>query len=339
MFRFRPAVVISALLLFLITACGVNTPQDELDAYPSRVIDYRQAPGQFYSSSVYSIESNLDKLLGPPSGGGIFAADNSSVVSLGMAGGYVVLEFDPPITNNSSGSGGYDFIVYGNSFWSGGDPRSPIREPGVIQVMKDENGNGEPDDVWYLIPGSHLSAGDKPLDIEYSVVWNEDGGGTVSWSAGEDSLYHGSAAFSSSQPWWSEESGNSAVFESVWLLPDDCYDTILDFSSVWGYADSAPTQIPGDLDGNGYEEDSADNPDIDPALFYSVPDTHGDNQIDPGSGGGSSIDLDWAVTENFEPVQLEEVSWIKISSASLSVDSVVGEYSCEVDAVVRVTVR
>ncbi|MBI9103667.1 MAG: hypothetical protein JEY99_14730 [Spirochaetales bacterium] len=353
--KILPAVISLLSILCFITACGFNNPgynpgevgytppgwtdpelfYEEEEYFASRVVDYRQAPGQFYKSSDYSIENNVEKLLGPPSGGGIFGSDNSSIVSLGMAGGYVILQFDVPIENHPDNMGGYDFIVFGNSFWSGGSPESPLREPGVIEIMEDENGDGIPNDIWYLIPGSHLSVSDLPVDINYSVQWYDTVDSTLSWSVQPGSL-SGTQLFSDSQAWWNSQAENPAYFDHVYLLPDSVYYSTGGFAAVWGSADSAPTSVLGDLNGDGDTKDMEDYPGIKPSWFYTVPDTHGDNRIDDGSGGGSAIKIEWAVDADFISAELDRISWIKISSASLKIHDALGELSCEVDAVARV---
>ena len=306
---------------------------EEGEYFPSRVVDYRQAPGLYSQHSDYSLENNLDKLLEPPSGAGIYGADNSSVVSLGTAGGYVVLEFDPPIEDHPDNIGGYDFIVYGNSFLQGGSFYSAAREPGVIEVMKDENNNGRADDTWYLIPGSSLSAGAGPVDIAYGAEWSDDASDILSWVVSDPEL-SGSSDFSGYSFWTEGES--LPDFSSVFLLPDECFSGGLDYASVWGYADCAPTSVLGDFNGDSDTQDEGDYPDIDPVWFYTVPDTPGDNAIDSGSGGGSAIDLAWGVDSDFQSASLDEVSWIKITSASILIHKLLGEYSCEVSSVVRV---
>jgi hypothetical protein len=294
--------------------------------FPAEVTDFVQAPGQYAKSSSFKIEGNEDKLLGPPEGGGTYSPDNSSIVSLGMAGGSVTVEFDPPIENHSDNIGGYDFIVFGNAYWSGGNPSSVWQEPGTIWVMKDEDGNGEPDDTWYLIPGSHLSNGDSFQDIEYS---NTDDGVPPPPDK-KDS-------------WWPDGTASPFPIEDVFLLPDNLYNTDGGVDQCWGYVDAAPTMKLGDLSGavGGAGEnklnDTEDYPEIDPVFFYTTPDTHGDQKIDAGSGGGNAIKLEWAVNpDTFDTEPLDEVSWIKIVSGTLLTDDTFGEYSCEVDAVARV---
>jgi len=345
----------------VLTGCSFFSPEDDLSSgggeyvppgwtapdlyypksayFPTRIVEFRQAPGQYADNDSFKIEGNTGKLLGAPVGGGIYGADSSSIVSLGMAGGRVIFEFDPPIENHPDNIGGYDFIVYGNSFWADGNPASPSREPGVIRVMKDADGDGEMNDTWFLIPGSHLDSSDSTVTVEYSVS-SSSGEGTLSWTM--DGSPAGSRDFSADQRWWPEFTVNPDSFTEVWLLPDALYANPpgLEYSLVWGYADNAPTMILGDLDGNGDTRGTEDYPGIDPVYFYTVPDTHGDNTIDPGSGGGSAIDVEWAVDpSDFSaacPADIDLIRWIEISSGSLITDDLLGERSCEIDTIVRV---
>ena len=84
-------------------------------------------------------------------------------VSLGGFGGYIVVGFDHSIDN----SGDYDLGILGNSF-------SGSSEPGIVWVMQDENGNGEPDDTWYELAGSETG---KATTIQnYSVTYYRPAG-------------------------------------------------------------------------------------------------------------------------------------------------------------------
>jgi len=284
---------------------------DKADYFASSVQSIRQAPGAYATHTTYGIAGNTVKLTGPPSGGGTYGPEHSSIVSLGMNGGYVVLQFDTPIKDNSSAEtkGGYDFIVFGNAYWQSGDSSSPWDEPGTVWVMKDLNNNNIADDTWYLIPGPHLSASDSAADKTYDK-----------------------ADFDSA--WWPEaESGDSVTFSSVFTLPDTLYTSNTICS---GYADVTPTMILGDLDGDNALGSEEDYPGIDPAYFYTMPDTPGDGIIDTGSGGGDAIDIADAVNPfDWSPANLDEISWVKVVSGS-SLTNVTGDYSTEVDAVARV---
>jgi hypothetical protein len=108
-----------------------------------------------------------EKALGEPSGGTVYAADNSSVHSIGRPGAapgsYITLRFDTPVTDDPANPMGLDAIVYGNTAWTGGDPYRKWTEPGLIEISEDVNGNGLADDPWYRIPGSRdLNSGVLP---------------------------------------------------------------------------------------------------------------------------------------------------------------------------------
>lgn len=95
-----------------------------------------------------------ERVIGAPRGGGPFAPNNAGAHSLGTPGSFIVLGFDTPIHDDPLNPMGLDFIVYGNAFWVGGDPQRRWQEPALIEVSRDVNGNGLPDDPWYVIPGS-----------------------------------------------------------------------------------------------------------------------------------------------------------------------------------------
>ena len=101
------------------------------------VSDYLPAPGQY---------TNAD-FIGTPSAATSLVGTNRGLVSLGAFGGSITLRFASGIKNDPENPYGIDFTIFGNATqtWS---------EPGIIQVMKDENKNGLPDDTWYEIAGS-----------------------------------------------------------------------------------------------------------------------------------------------------------------------------------------
>jgi hypothetical protein len=93
--------------------------------------------------------------LGPPSTGATpMIPDNSDIVSFGW-GGSITLAFDRPILHDPLHPVGYDFVVYGNSFYVGGDPHITFQGPGYVEVGLDLNGNGKPDpgEPFYLLRG------------------------------------------------------------------------------------------------------------------------------------------------------------------------------------------
>lgn len=96
--------------------------------------------------------------VGEPVGGTVYAANNTKVHSIGRPGpapgSYILLKFDTPIEHHPDNLMGFDFIVFSNAFWTGGNPLRKWVEPALIEISEDVNGNGIPDDPWYILPGS-----------------------------------------------------------------------------------------------------------------------------------------------------------------------------------------
>ena len=130
----------------------------------NKVYEYTPAPGQFinelktggFDGTQTSPEAAVAYAEARMSQTNADGTPNPIWVSLGGFGGYMVVGFDHSIDN----SGSYDIGIMGNSF-------SGSSEPGIVWVMQDENGNGEPDDTWYELAGSETG---KPETIQYYAV-------------------------------------------------------------------------------------------------------------------------------------------------------------------------
>ena len=124
----------------------------------NRVYDYTPAPGQFINElktgGFDGTQTTMETAIA-------YAEErlrDENWVSLGGFGGYIVVGFDHSVVN----SGDYDFGIKANSF-------SGSSEPGIVWVMQDENGNGEPDDTWYELAGSETG---KATTIQnYAVTY------------------------------------------------------------------------------------------------------------------------------------------------------------------------
>lgn len=163
--------------------------------YCVKVHDITPAPGQFVAQISTSTRREdaiaaAEKILSAP----------ANYVSLGSYGGYVVVGFDHSIENRGS----YDFAVLGNSF-------NNSSEPGIVWVMQDENGNGQPDDTWYELKGSEYGKPETILDYAVTyyrprsttapVTWRDNMGGSGSltlnphypdWVSGDSYTLRGS---------------------------------------------------------------------------------------------------------------------------------------------------
>ena len=150
-------------ILFALAALPLSA---HAQGFASRVIDYSPAPGQFVNHSAFNDPS---RALGAPVGGGLLAADLSSLVTLGGFGGSITLAFDALVQDDPGNPGGLDFIVYGSSFYVAGDPERRWAEAGIVEISLDTNANGLADDAWYLIPGSALA---HPIALPLPAAFN-----------------------------------------------------------------------------------------------------------------------------------------------------------------------
>ena len=162
-------------------AYGPHPPVAESSPYSNRVIAYRPAPGQFINNTLMGFTGEettaeaarayADRMLHPTDG------SSPRMISLGGFGGYVVVGFDHSI-QATGGCEGYDFSITGNQF-------SGSSEPGVVWVMPDENGNGEPDDgAWYELQGRYAAESVRDYAVTYyrpaadgdPVRWSDSAG-------------------------------------------------------------------------------------------------------------------------------------------------------------------
>ena len=140
--------------------------------WPTRVYDYRPAPGQFINKlPVCRIGEPVDSVLarcqqricgridtvtqivhGKPVTTIDTLWDKNSMISLGGYGGYVIIGFDHPVVNMHT----WDFEIWGNALVSNVDARGGSSEPGIVVVGVDMDGDGVPSDAdkWYELAGS-----------------------------------------------------------------------------------------------------------------------------------------------------------------------------------------
>ena len=289
-------IIISMLLTFSIMAQA---------QYISEVLEYKPAPGQQTNSSPWGVPQATKSLVGTVTGS----------MGLGAFGGYVIFKFGKPVENNPDNPFGVDFTIFGNPLvdWS---------EPGVVWVMKDENGNGLPDDSWYELAGSdyYFSSTIKNYEVTYTnpkqiiaanIPWSDNKGKTGFVSANS---FH-------TQPYYPLADSFPSVGTENYTLKgtriagavDSTSNTnIKSYKRAFGYADnqfrgSAPYTVP-------------DNP-------YT---------LQKENSGGDAFDIDWAVDANGNYVNLDRIDFVKVQSGMLANGSWLGEVSTEVTGAVAV---
>ena len=267
----------------------------------SAVYDYTPAPGQFIGDTRTGGFSGNESTMADAIAYAEERLAKGTFVSLGGFGGYIVVGFDHSIDNEA----GYDVAIKGNAF----DGSS---EPAIVWVMQDEDGDGEPNDVWYELRGSE--SGKAETLQEYSVTYYrpEEEGQPVAWSDSEgctgeiDYLgqYHSQPFY---YPAWIkadsytlsgtclkarhyDKSGNG----TMWIQP--AYD--------WGYADNFSSK-------DCLEEDKKVN------LF----------------------DISNAIDTEGDSVELKYIDFVKIQTACNTKSGWLGEMSTEVCGVYDYAMR
>lgn len=137
------------LIIFTLT-CAVAMHAQRMDdvaahsKYIKAVDEYQPAPGQFVNTMPeYETGDTKEKMAAKCTE--MLANNERSVITLGGYAGYVTFHFDHSIANVK---GQPDVLILGNCSYDGNS------EPGIIQVSKDVNHNGLPDDTWYELKGS-----------------------------------------------------------------------------------------------------------------------------------------------------------------------------------------
>lgn len=137
-----------ALSVLAFVACNkdedivIENPVD-INPLNYKIVEYMPAPGQYINDTATGFDNIQNEQQA------ILKAEErlakNLFVSLGAWGGYMTVKFNESIPN----SGDFDFGIMSNTF-------DTSNEPGIVWVMKDENGNGLPDDTWYELKGSYF---------------------------------------------------------------------------------------------------------------------------------------------------------------------------------------
>ncbi len=264
--------------------------------YATKVFEYTPAPGQFINNRISSGFDGTELIPQTACDYARKRLERRQYVSLGGFGGYVVVGFDHKVTNG----GDYDLAIAGNPF-------EGSSEPGIVWVMRDENGNGEPDDTWYELVGSE--AGKEGTMYEYSVTYHKPSAPKqpIRWedSLGESGEITHLAAHphDSYYPAWIDS--ESYTLRGTRLAPQTYFNGSIWIQEgfAWGYVDN-------------------------------------ENATDLWSGAGKFAGLEFnrfrlsdAVTAEGEPANLPYINFVKVQTGLNSQSGGLGENSTEVFAV------
>jgi len=270
--------------------------------FVSKVLDYLPAPGQY---------TNADNF-GTPLAASSLVGTNKGLVSLGAFGGSITVYFAQGIQNDPANPYGVDFTIYGN-------PTMTWSEPGIIQVMKDENHNGIPDETWYEIAGSEhfwnstvssyeVTYQNSGLTVASDIHWADNLGGLG--IIPENSFHQ--------QPYYPKANLFPNVATDKYVLKGTKINGLIDLSNpgevisyhkAFGYADNTPVL--------SLTEKLPDNP------YTSA--TEG--------SGGDAIDISWAVDQDKKTVKLDEINFIRIYTGMNALAGWLGEISTEITGI------
>jgi hypothetical protein len=224
----------------------------------NKVWEYTPAPGQFIGETE---TGGFDGSETTPEAAARYAERRmrqGGWVSLGAFGGYMVVGFDHSIAKRAgtTGSAGdFDFSIGGSAF----DNSS---EPGIVWVMQDVDGNGEPDDEWYELKGS--DTGREGTLRRYAVTYYKPAGGAmaVQWTdsaGGSGSIDHLPEFHRQEHYYPAWVADDTFTLYGTRLAPANTQDPVTGHwhnqTYDWGYADNASdidTLGGGSEDGGGH---------------------------------------------------------------------------------------
>ena len=270
--------------------------------FATAVADYLPAPGQY---------TNAD-FIGTPMAANSLVGTNRGLVSLGAFGGSITIEFASGIKNDASNPYGVDFTVFGN-------PTSKWSEPGIIQVMKDQNKNGLADDTWYEIAGSDHYINTTIPNYEVS--------------------YQNSGLNTAVDIHWTDNQGKSGIipensfhlqsyYPQAVLFPKVAINNyMLSGTRLQGQIDLS---VPGIINAYPRAFGYADNTPV-ISIYEKLPDNPFTKAIE--GSGGDAIDIDWAVDREGNHVNLDEIHFIRIYTGINALAGWLGEISTEITGI------
>lgn len=261
----------------------------------NKVFEYTPAPGQFIGDTKTGGFSGEEQSATDAAAYAERRLSEGKFVSLGGFGGYIVVGFDHSIDD----SVGYDLAIGGNAF----DGSS---EPGIVWVMQDENGDGEPNDRWYELRGSE--SGSATTLQNYSVTY-----------------------YRPTQPKqpvkWSDSEGAEGEIDYLGNFhPQDYY------YPQWITTDSY-TLSGTRLEARNYDKSGNGTMWIQPAYDWGYADNF--SSVDHTLEGGNMnlIDIANAKTGAGEDAELEYIDFVKIQTAVNTKSGWLGENSTEVTGI------
>ncbi|MDD2562921.1 MAG: T9SS type A sorting domain-containing protein [Salinivirgaceae bacterium] len=272
--------------------------------YIAEILEYAPAPGQLINTPSWGTLEAANSIIGGLSGH----------VTLGAWGGYVVFRFDNPVENHPNNPYGVDFTIFGN-------PLPDWSEPGIVWVMKDENGNNLPDDTWYELAGSdyYFSNTVKNYEVTYTNP-NQEVACDVPWTdnLGQNGFVYANRAHT--QPYYPLASNFPQISTSFYTLRGTQINPEVDSTSpmtkiykrAFGYADNVARR----------------------SEPWSKPDNPYTHETE--NSGGDAFDISWAVDADGNHIFLDQIHFVKVQNGMLADGGRLGEVSTEICGAIKV---
>ncbi|MCM1034802.1 MAG: cell surface protein [Paludibacter sp.] len=274
-----------------------------LNPNADKVWQYQPAPGQFVNVlPLYEEGDNADDMCRKVE----TAWADHEPITLGAWGGYVILGFDHMVPNVPDE---YDLLIAGNAT----EPRlqpdgryAGSAEPGVVSVCFDANGNGLPDDEWYMLAGSEQ----ERVIYDYAITYYQPSDNHLAvlgktWKFLTDSLYISWTDNRSSKGWISQNSFHQQNYWPAWLT-----DSELTFTG---------TLLPDNVEMQG----NAGTSNILWCYDYGYAD------VFPATDKRSRFNIDWAVDAYGNSVHLPGIHFLKVQTGVNRYAGWTGEISTE----------
>ncbi len=278
----------------------------ETSAEFESVIEFRPAPGQFINDPYGSGYTGQETTEAAALAYAERRLRSGMYVSLGGFGGYIVVGFDHRVANGAGG----DLLI-------GSNQTMTSNEPGIVWVMRDDNGNGLPDDVWYELAGSDSGSdfAEHGTLRNYSVTYHRptSAGGAVTWT---------------------DNAGGSGTLER------NKYHQQEGYFPAW-IADESYTLVGTRLEARNYD-DGKDGEEywINPPYDWGYVDNMGSDMLPedtslplPSGVRFVAFDISNAIGADGTRVNLDGIDFVKVQSAVNAVSGSIGENSTEVMAV------
>lgn len=304
--KLRGKYVIIAMAFMFSVACSENN-SDSPDPTPPtmqsvrlnvEVLDYSPAPGQFVNEIPEYEAGDTRETMNAKATESLCKGD---MISLGAWGGSVTIKLPQSLPNVE---GNADFRIVGNGVYAN-DASNAIRigssEPGIVLVMRDENGNGIDDETWYELQGNQTYNGIANYKVTYYSPT----------ASATDNEYIAWIATNGDRGWLNRTAEHQQDYFPMWINNIESMTF-------------AGRRLPD----NGSFNTATNKFDL--ACYDGYADSHPNNVM------ASCLDIDNAIDATGKSVTLSSIDFIKIYTGVLQANGPLGECSTEVAAVEQI---